>query len=87
MAGVPVVGARMGGIADLIRHGDNGFLYDAASSRALESALRDLIAHPDWVVEFSRRLPQVKSIAADAAEWDAAYAEVLGRRVPVGAVE
>ena len=87
MAGVPVVGARMGGIADLIRHGENGFLYDAPSASALETALRDLIDHPDRLAEFGRRLPRVKSIAVDADEWDAAYAEVLGRSIPVGAIE
>ena len=86
MAGVPVVGARIGGIADLIDHGDNGLLYEPASPGALESALRQLIERPQRLVDFSRRLPRVKSIAQDAREWESAYAEVLGSRVAAEAI-
>jgi glycosyltransferase involved in cell wall biosynthesis len=86
MAGVPVVGARMGGIADLIADEENGLLYDATSSKALEAALRYAIARPERLAEFSRRLPRVKSIAADALEWDAMYDEVLSRTRPAGAL-
>ena len=85
MAGVPVVGARMGGIADLVAHGENGLLYDANSSSALADALRTLIDDPRRLTEFGRRLPTVKSIVVDAHEWDALYEDVLERRVPVGA--
>jgi glycosyltransferase involved in cell wall biosynthesis len=86
MAGVPVIGARMGGIADLVAHGENGLLYEATSSDALCAAIRALIDRPERLVEFSRRLPKVKSIAADAAEWETTYEEVLGRRVTAGAI-
>jgi glycosyltransferase involved in cell wall biosynthesis len=86
MAGVPVVGARIGGIADLIDDGKNGFLYDANSPAALNAALQQLIDDPRRIAEFSLRVPVVKSIAVDAHEWDALYEEVLDRRVPAGAV-
>jgi glycosyltransferase involved in cell wall biosynthesis len=85
MAGVPIVGARMGGIADLVKHGENGLLYEADSPSALAAALRTLIEDPCRLTEFTRRLPAVKSIVVDAHEWDALYEEVLERRVPVGA--
>ena len=41
MAGVPVVGARIGGISDLVRDGENGLLYPPESSAALAAALSD----------------------------------------------
>lgn len=85
MAGVPVVGARMGGIADLVDEGTNGFLYDPTSAPALARALGELVDNPSRLTEFSQRLPTVKSITVDAHEWDAMYEEVLERRVPVGA--
>src|SRR5262249_7838740 len=43
MAGVPVVGARIGGIADLIADGRNGWLYSPTSTRELASVLQRLI--------------------------------------------
>jgi GT2 family glycosyltransferase len=43
-AGVPVVGSRMGGTVDLVRHGEWGLLYDADSPDALAGALRSIVA-------------------------------------------
>ena len=43
-AGVPVVGARMGGIVDLVRDGEWGLLYDADSPEALAASLRSILA-------------------------------------------
>ena len=78
MSGMPVVGARMGGIVDLVRHGENGLLYDATSPEALAAAMRDLIDAPDRVTALAARAPAVKTIEEDAAEWEARYARVLG---------
>lgn len=73
MAGVPVVGARIGGIVDLVSHAVNGSLYDPTSPIDLAAALQDLIDQPDRLDEFRRSLPAVKSVEQDAAEWEAAY--------------
>src|SRR5581483_6678645 len=85
MAGVPVVGARMGGIADLVRHGENGLLYEATSARGLATALQQLIDSPERLAAFARRLPAVKPIRQDARECEDAYFAVLDRAV-AGAV-
>ncbi len=84
MAGVPVVGARIGGIAELVNHGLNGLLYDPASPADLTAALRQLIDHPERLREFARQIPEVKTIARDALDWEAAYADVLQRRAMSG---
>ena len=76
MAGVPVVGARIGGIPDLVTGGENGLLYDASSPASLADALRRLIDDPALVASFAARLPRVKAIEDDAAEWDARYRQV-----------
>ncbi len=80
MAGVPVVGARIGGIAELVADGQNGLLYDPASPGELAAALRTLVNHPDRLAAFARSLPRVKSIAQDARDWDAIYTEVRENR-------
>ena len=73
MAGVPVVGSRIGGIADLVADGRNGCLYEPTSAQALTAALLTLIEHPDRLNEFRQCLPPVKTIEEDAREWEAAY--------------
>jgi glycosyltransferase involved in cell wall biosynthesis len=87
MAGIPVVGARIGGIVDLVDEGRTGLLYDPASPIELQAVLRTLIENPqrlNALAEFARTMPRVKSIVEDAQEWERAYAEVLRGRPAVG---
>jgi glycosyltransferase involved in cell wall biosynthesis len=42
-AGVPVVATRVGGIPDMIQHGDTGLLYEPGDVDALTSCLRGLL--------------------------------------------
>jgi glycosyltransferase involved in cell wall biosynthesis len=76
-AGVPVVGSRMGGIVDLIRHGEWGLLFDAGSPAALAEALRSILSDRRCLDDWTARLPAVKSIAENAREWEANYERVL----------
>ena len=82
MAGVPVVGARMGGIAELVTDGVNGLTYDASSPGDLADALRRLIDRPDRLDEFRRALPAVKTIDQDVREWESVYSDVVAKRPP-----
>ena len=87
MAGIPVVGARIGGIADLVDDGRTGLLYDPASSAELEAALRHLLEHPEHLRALAvphPTNPPIKSIADDAREWEAAYTDVLAQRAVGG---
>jgi glycosyltransferase involved in cell wall biosynthesis len=79
-AGVPVVGARMGGVADLVQDGVNGLLYDADSPDSLARALEAVLANPACLDDWVRRLPPVKSIADDAREWQETYFQVIAAR-------
>jgi glycosyltransferase involved in cell wall biosynthesis len=76
--GVPVVGARIGGIADLVHHERNGLLYDAFSPEALAAALARLVADEPLRSRLARSTTPVKSIAEDAREWIARYRAVRG---------
>jgi glycosyltransferase involved in cell wall biosynthesis len=81
-AGVPVVGSRMGGTVDLVRHGEWGLLYDADSPDALAEALGSIIADRRVLDDWTARLPDVKSIAEDAREWEATYQQLVPASAP-----
>lgn len=85
-AGVPVVGARMGGVPGLVTHDVNGLLYDAFDSAALAAALRRLLDEPGCVDRLARSVPPVKTIEDDARAWEEIYGRVLDdrRRSEVG---
>jgi glycosyltransferase involved in cell wall biosynthesis len=81
MAGVPVVGARIGGIPDLLENGEDGLLYDPTSPAELTAILRDLIDSPGRLDSLARRRPPVKPMATDALECEGIYRELLDARV------
>ena len=82
-AGCPVVGARRGGIPDIVSDGVNGFLYDPDEVGSLTTAVANLLGEAD-----TRRA--LRLAARDEAErwgWAAAteqlrgyYRQVLGQR-------
>ena len=49
--GKPVIGARIGGIPELIREGETGLGFESANEVALTEALRDMSARPDAAIE------------------------------------
>ena len=42
-AGVPVAAARVGGVPDLVRHGETGLLFDPLSEEAMAAAMKQLL--------------------------------------------
>jgi glycosyltransferase involved in cell wall biosynthesis len=81
MCGVPVVGARIGGIAGLVTDGVNGLLFDPGSDEALAQALARILDNPSQLERWRGALPGVKSIEEDAEQWADAYRTLLAGRV------
>ena len=79
MHGLPVVGARIGGVPGLVQHGITGLLYDPSSMESLRACLQRLIDDRELVETLAAGAPSVKSIDEDAREWDARYRQVSGR--------
>ena len=76
-ADLPVVGARMGGIVDLIDDGKNGLLYDAFSAADLAARLQRLLDEPELLDRLRSGIPPVKTIEQDAAEWIESYRSAI----------
>jgi glycosyltransferase involved in cell wall biosynthesis len=81
-AGVPVAAARVGGVPDLIRHGETGLLFDPLSATAMASSVTQLLADSKELLakraqteEKQRFHPQI--VAAHHLE---IYREVTSRR-------
>jgi glycosyltransferase involved in cell wall biosynthesis len=86
MSGVPVVGARIGGVPGLVRDGLNGLLYEPFSVDALRRCLQRLVDDGALVSTLARGLPAVKTIDAEAEEWDVRYARLTSQASSVATV-
>ena len=87
-AGTPVIGSELGGIADLVRHENNGLLVEAenipawvealqrcAEDRGLLARLREGIVSPRSMVDVAREMAQLYRKQLD-----------IGKFAPIGAV-
>jgi glycosyltransferase involved in cell wall biosynthesis len=82
-AGVAVVGANVGGIPELVRHGTNGLVYDAFSPPALAAAITSLLDDPALLARLRHARTPVKTLEQDAADWERTYARVCASRASV----
>jgi len=82
-SGVPLVGARAGGIPEIVRHNENGLLVEPGNTAELEQAVGGLLADPERSARFGaqgRRIVQREfSIDAMVAGNVSVYEELLKR--------
>ncbi|WP_272475298.1 glycosyltransferase [Baekduia alba] len=80
-ARVPVVAARMGGLAEAVRHDVDGLLFDGGDAAGLAAAL-DRLATEDGLLErLQAAIPQPPSFATFVDALEAVYAGERGGRV------
>lgn len=74
-AGTPVIGTRIGGLAELVTDGVNGRLVQPGDWRALAAVLRDVACDPGGTIDRWRRaLPAARTMDAVTADYLRMYA-------------
>lgn len=66
MYGTPVIGARMGGIPELIREGETGELFEAGNADDLEEKLRKLLFTPGIAARYSENCGKMRFETPDS---------------------
>jgi len=72
--GLPVLGARAGGIEDLVRDGTDGLLFRANDRFALGAVLARCVRRPELVARLRQNVRPPKGMDAHAAELEPIYA-------------
>lgn len=82
LAGLPVVANPTFGISDLIRHGENGLLYDHTRPGSLADAVITLLDDPELEARLAdgARTTPVRSVDDEVDELAGIYEELLRRR-------
>jgi glycosyltransferase involved in cell wall biosynthesis len=82
-SGTPVVASAIGGIPDLVQHGETGLLVPPGDSPALRRALHALLNDPPLrarMGEAARRRATAFTLSRAADRIEAVYREVLDDR-------
>ena len=76
-AGVPVITANAGGMAELVRDGIDGRLFRYNDSEDLRVVLSDLIANPDHLQRYQSNAPEVPCIAEQSERIRQVYTDLI----------
>jgi len=86
-AGLPVVATAVGGIVELVRHGENGLLVRPGDSRDLANAIQQLVDDPRRAAALAsqaRRTIEARySFERMVTAFERVYAKELRRRAPM----
>lgn len=61
-AGIPVVATNLGGMAGIVRHGENGLLFEPGDSEDLAYQLRRLIEEPGLLTKLEENAEDVRTV-------------------------
>ncbi|UCD84958.1 MAG: glycosyltransferase, partial [Deltaproteobacteria bacterium] len=79
MAKIPVITSNIGGMAELVQDGVNGYLFKVGESEDLGDKIKSIIDKPERITEFKNGITPVKSIEENAAELEAIYKSIYLR--------
>lgn len=77
--GVPVLGSNLGGIAELVHHGVNGWLVPAGDVSAWSQAIARFAQDRTLVTQLRQGIKPVRTMSSVAAEMVNVYKQVLNR--------
>ncbi len=77
LTGTPVIASNFGGMADLVREGENGLLFQVDDAADLQRKMEYLLQNPARLEELRGPGVPVKTIEQDAADMEERYLELL----------
>ncbi len=73
----PVIASDLGGMAELVQHGENGLLFENGNPDDLARQLQRLLVEPDLLARLQTGIGPVKSVSMEIDELEAIYQKLL----------
>jgi len=73
----PVIASDIGGLSEMIRHGENGCLFKAGNSEDLRNIIQNIIEQPEIVNQLSKNIKRPKSMKENANEVEKIYQDII----------
>ncbi len=74
---VPVIGAKIGGIPDFVRHGENGLLFEPGDTHDLINQLTIVLLDPSLIERLRQGITPMKTIAEHTDELENFYQKLV----------
>lgn len=81
----PVIATRLGGMAELVRHGENGLLFEPGDADDLARQIRLLLSEPLALDRLRSGIPRVRTVAEEMDELVGVYRGLNAGVVPESA--
>jgi glycosyltransferase involved in cell wall biosynthesis len=78
--GIPVLTSDLGGMAELVAHDVNGYLFAPNSVSSLRDALERIIIQPQQLVRWRQQIPPTRSMNDEMLEVERIYEDILRTR-------
>ncbi len=72
-----IIASDLGGVGELVKHGQNGFLFKAGDVRDLQEKMEHIIENPRSIESLKNNMPKIKSIKDNAEELERIYNSLL----------
>ncbi|MGH3086800.1 MAG: glycosyltransferase family 4 protein [Rubrobacteraceae bacterium] len=79
-AGVPVIATDLGGMSEVVEHGENGLLFELDDAEDLARQLRRLAEEPGLIEKLRADIPPVKTVQQSADELEELYGSLLAKK-------
>lgn len=80
LKGIPVITSNIGGMAELVKDGENGYLFEVGNAESLKSIMEKLINNPNLLNNLSINPEDVRDIKDDAKFVEKIYEELLCKK-------
>jgi len=87
LSGIPVITSDLGGMAELVRDNESGFVFKTGDAADLRKKMERLITERELLEKLSRGLPAVKTISEDADGMERIYRRLISGKAPVISAE
>ena len=78
LSGTPVIASNFGGMADFVKHGRNGLLFEVGSSSDLAHQMQRLVDEPGLLETLRQPAVEMKTIEDDSVEMERRYERLIG---------
>lgn len=78
--GTPVIGAKLGGIAELVKQGDGGLLFKPGDARELSEIIKRIYNEPDMLNKLKLNIPKVRTMKEVSQDMEVLYNRLINRR-------